>query len=704
MAFRNHPRRRASAALLALALIAGCGGGGGGGTLADTAAGGGNPVGGSNPGSNQPEAQDPGAGNPGTGTPSEKALAASQPGELLAYFKERLARRAAKGIVGSDASPAATSAASAVQAQVFGGTTVQEAGVDEDDLLKTDGTMLYGLVRTWSSSSLVPPSELLAARREEDGKTTLMSRLKLVGDSYYSGMYLAPDSKRIALLGQRDWVGIALPGGGGNPAASTSLTMLPYGPAKIGLEVVDSTNPAAMTVTHKIEIDGRIVGSRMVGSLLYLVSTWSPMVPADRLPVDSKEREAATAQLKANDLLPTIRVNAGAAQPLLQETECYLQTGNAAMDLEITTVTAIDLASPALARNSTCFAGGSEALYMTPQSLYIATTRYTYRPDGGRGIVYSPEVQTDIHKFAMAASNIVYRGSGSVAGHLGWEQDKKSYRLSEHNSDLRVLAFTGPSGWIDPASATQPGAPSPATLSILRERTGEKTLQTISTLPNAQRPAPLGKEGEQVYAVRYDGARAYVVTFRRTDPLYVLDLSKPDDPKAVGELQTTGYSDYLLPMGNNLLLGVGKDADARGIPGGVKVSLFDVADPANTREIATRTYGKRGSASALDASRHGINLFFGAGDVTRVALPVRVNDAQTQPGDWYEPSAQGLMRFEVDRVARTLVEKPPVWTIMFANDTRQHAYGKFDVGQERAVQIGGHVYYLTGGGLVDWAW
>jgi uncharacterized secreted protein with C-terminal beta-propeller domain len=84
---------------------------------------------------------------------------------------------------------------------------------------------------------------------------------------------------------------------------------------------------------------------------------------------------------------------------------------------------------------------------------------------------------------------------------------------------------------------------SPGRLSILREQGGQLTL--VGSLPNARRPASLGKPGENLYASRFLGGRGYLVTYRLIDPLYVLDLSDPIDPKVAGELEVSGYSDYL---------------------------------------------------------------------------------------------------------------------------------------------------------------
>ena len=97
-------------------------------------------------------------------------------------------------------------------------------------------------------------------------------------------------------------------------------------------------------------------------------------------------------------------------------------------------------------------------------------------------------------------------------------------------------------------------------------------------------------EGEQIFAVRFMGEIGYVVTFRQTDPLYTIDLSDPTAPKVVGELKILGYSAYLHPIGEGLLLGVGQDADEQGRTSGTQVSVFDVSDLANPIRIHQYTF------------------------------------------------------------------------------------------------------------------
>jgi hypothetical protein len=238
----------------------------------------------------------------------------------------------------------------------------------------------------------------------------------------------------------------------------------------------------------------------------------------------------------------------------------------------------------------------------------------------------------------------------------------------------------------------------------LREDASQK-LQIIGSLPNSQRPSALGKPGEQVYGVQFVGPRAYVVTFRRVDPLYVVDASNPADPKITGELEMPGFSDYLYPMGENLLLGIGKDATVAGRLGGVKLALMNVSDPASPTIVNSIVIGKAGSGSALDSSAHGVNIFEQSSGVYRIALPVRVHETASGTTSFYQPTAQALHRFEVNTSAQTLVSKPAIVSTTFpANDPYGAAYSQFDVGQERSVQIDANVYYFTGGGFLSAVW
>ncbi len=645
----------AGAGLLLAWALAACGGGGGGGTT-------------------EPETH--------AGT-----LQAAQPGELAAYVQNRLrvrqGQRAAGG-VGGDAGAAAPVPSAGVVTPVVAGTVVQEAGVDEADLLKTDGTHLYTLQPEGSGGN-----RLRSWLRQGDGSLKAQASLLLpvAGAAWIDTRGLLPteDLKALGVISQV-WTPADNP-----PICIDLCPAMPavfWATGRVEVQRVDVSDAAAPVPGTRLTLDGSLVDSRRVGNRLYLVTRHQPVLAADVMPFGTPEadREAMIGAVGAADVLPRVRVNGGEAKPLVAETDCWLQTDPGSPAIEITTLTVVDLDSPGLAFRSRCFVGGSEALYMSTSALYVATGNWSvpmFAP-----VSYPPKIQTFVHKFALEGDSVAYRGTGAVDGHLGWDPERKSFRFSEHEGLLRVLTYTADVGWWGPAGApatTQP--PSPARLTLLREDAASATLKTVSTLPNAKRPATLGKEGEQVYAVRFDGARGYLVTFRRIDPLYVLDLSDPADPKTTAALETAGFSSDLYPLGEGLLFGVGRDADESGRVTGLKFALFDVRDAAAPAVLGSHVLPGVGNQLALDGARHGIAIG-SEGGRARISLPGLLSAD-------YSIASSSLLRLEVDLAARTLAAPPPLGT---------RSGWPADLWLRRSVQIGAQVYYLRDGTLEAFDW
>lgn len=183
----------------------------------------------------------------------------------------------------------------------------------------------------------------------------------------------------------------------------------------------------------------------------------------------------------------------------------------------------------------------------------------------GSPVADPPTVTTAVHAFDITGTRARYIGSGEVGGRL-----LNQFSLSEHDGFLRVATTRG-----QPWDGTSDSA-----VTILAERGGG--------LVRVGQVGGLGR-GERIYAVRFLGEVGYVVTFRQVDPLYTLDLSDPTTPRVTGELKILGYSAYLHPLGDGLLLGVGQDATAEGRTRGTQLSLFDVSDPARPTRLAQAT-------------------------------------------------------------------------------------------------------------------
>jgi uncharacterized secreted protein with C-terminal beta-propeller domain len=217
-----------------------------------------------------------------------------------------------------------------------------------------------------------------------------------------------------------------------------------------------------------------------------------------------------------------------------------------------------------------------DTVYGTDRSLYVADDHRLLPELPGRPPVQRP-VTTAIHQFDISqAGPPKHVASGEVGGTL-----LNQYSLSEYDGVLRVATTTGtaaPCCWRGGGFAPpQQQQPSESFVTTLRRNGNELT--------KAGQIGGLGK-GERIYSVRFIGKTGYVVTFRQTDPLYTLDLSDPGQPKVTGELKITGYSAYLHPAGDGRLIGVGQEATDQGRATGTQVSLFDVSNPASPQRLA----------------------------------------------------------------------------------------------------------------------
>ncbi len=585
------------------------------------------------------------------------------------------------------------------------GTTLQEAGVDEADRVKTDGEVVFSLAQ--NSVKGVNPGVLqrqrLAANAPDAALVPVDSvKLAFSPDVVGTGLYLDSTRQQVAVLGESAsrW---GIYDGWFAPQAWTQ------GATEVAL--IDTSSTSAMQTRRTLRINATLIGSRRLGPTLYLVLRsyaqlpgLDPWWPSEKFGANQTLLDRMT----VSAVLPTLSINGGATQPLVDATACLTQPHNAFKSADIITLVAIDLAAGTHRHAARCFTGGTEAFYMSDQSLYLATTRSVYTYNGAFP-VYSGQSSTDLHKFALNGLDMVYRGSGNVMGHLGFDQNRKSFRMGEHQGALRVITQSAPTwgGWLAaPVTGNPtPAVESPGHLSILQENNGSLVLS--GELPNARRPAPLGKPGEQLYASRFLGKRGFLVTYRLTDPLYVLDLSNPQDPFISGELQVSGYSDYLFPLSETLLLGVGKEAisEAGGGDGrfawyqGVKLSLIDLTDPSRPREAARSVIGKRGTDATVLHNHHGIAIAT-SGSKVRVGLPVNLHDTAPQPmtgaaNDYYRFTRSELQKFDIDLGQKSLSPRPALPSSLAAER---------DISNDRSVLWNDQVHYYQDGVWRSGAW
>ena len=270
-------------------------------------------------------------------------------------------------------------------------------------------------------------------------------------------------------------------------------------------------------------------------------------------------------------------------------------------------------------------------------------------------------------------------------------------RMSEFQGDLRVLTFTGETGQSNMPPVTIQNKPaSAAVLSVLRENATERTLATLATLPNAQRPTPLVRAGQQVDTLHFAGPRGYVTSLTRTEPTTILDLSNPVSPAIAGEVAAQGYADHVTALPNGLLLGIGKDTTVGGSADGIQIALFDVANPAQTRRVVSETLGVRGSLTTLNSVRAAMNIAQ-LGTRVRVAFPARV--VETPDGSSSPPvyGYQGAARLEVDTAASKLTALPILSAVELRSGDQPELQSRYKLENERSLQVDAALYHLSGG-------
>ncbi len=522
------------------------------------------------------------------GTTSRADTAATQPrlkafgscGQLLGYAKAQarplvgpygLGGIGRGGIIATDAATTGAREAAPVKGVDFSGTNVQEEGVDEPDLVKTDGRTLFAV-----SQGRLNAVDVSA------GKPQLLDSLELDASSTHE----------LLLHGDRLLV-LSRGGFWAEPLPALPARIAPSQPQKTVLTEVNVADPKRLRLVRTLTLDGSYVAARLVGSSARIVnaSQVPSGLPFDQPDGSSKEElNAATRKNRAvvnssrvTRWLPTYRIKragrpAGPKRPLVQ---CrHVLRTPAFSGLGMLTVLTVDLDKGLNPVDSTSVMTDGRIVYASPESLYVATERWADRPNPETPQQEKNGVTTAIHKFDISsAAKTHYRGSGRVSGYL-----LSQWSLSEHKGVLRVVSTESPAWWGG-------GGETESFLTTLRPAGG--------SLVQAGRIGGLGK-GERVYSVRMIGDTGYVVTFRQIDPLYTLDLADPDRPRILGELKIPGYSAYLHPIGDDLLLGVGQDATEEGRPTGTQISVFDVSNLRRPTRLHTEHLGQGWSEAEHD--------------------------------------------------------------------------------------------------------
>ncbi len=508
-----------------------------------------------------------GLGGAGVAHAAEPLKAFGDCDAVLAYFKEHAPDYLINQASGGGANSAAGSAerasgrgpasdtdgaGGATSTPAHSTTNVAEAGVDEPDMIKTDGKVVVAVARG--------RVHLISAH---NGK---LSKRATLPDTDVRNVFLS--GTRVLVFSGQQPDDVA-PGPGS--AAQRQL-----------LTTYDIARLRAPKLVATLAVEGDVLDARLVGTQVRVATAFSPDldIPSPYygrrggIAEESKQQlRDAVAKSAVGDWLPayTLTDGSGAQVSSGRLVDCPdVSRPEKFSGIDTVAVSSFDITSTLEDRHTVGVVAGGQQLYATDTATYVTTT------DWNRNGALPT---TGLHKFVTAPSGTTaYRGSGEVPGLL-----LNQYAMSEDRGVLRVATTVSERrGWASPRMVNE------GVVSILREEGGR--LNQVGQVGGLGR-----KDNESIRAVRFIGNKGYVVTFRQTDPLYVLDLRDPTAPKITGELKIPGYSGYLHPVGAHLLLGVGQSEEGR-----IQFSLFDISDPASPRRIDTQTYGWGNAATEFD--------------------------------------------------------------------------------------------------------
>ncbi len=457
----------------------------------------------------------------------------------------------------------------------FSATNIQVEGVDEADVVKTDGEHVY----------IVRDRTVIIVKAYPAEEARIVHRLNVtqpVSDIYVSG-----DKLVVFSYMPRFWRY--------DEASRTSVR----DKDRARVTVYDISDRSRPVQERDVSVDGYHYDSRLIGEYLYFIIT-------------------SGAYLEDGEVvLPVIRD--GRTWCAIQAQDIWYPNATRGW-MEYYTITSVNIQDTESQMTSETFLlDGGTTLYVSLDNMYIVGQRWW---GGG---------DSEITKIGISGGSIVGRGNATVPGYV-----LNQFSMDEHEGYFRVA--TTSRSWRNGQEGNN--------VYVLDEE-----MKIVGRLEDL---AP----GEEIYSARFMGDRCYLVTFKKVDPLFTIDLSDPEEPRVLGKLKIPGYSDYLHPYDEDTLIGIGKETEEAREGDfawyqGVKISLFDVSDVENPRELAKIEIGDRGTESPALYDHHAF-LFSRA----RNLLVIPVLEAQideddfsgTVPANFYgEYVYQGAYVFNISR-------------------------------------------------------
>ncbi|KDR93904.1 Secreted protein containing C-terminal beta-propeller domain [Peptoclostridium litorale DSM 5388] len=426
-------------------------------------------------------------------------------------------------------------------------TNIQVEGVDEADIVKTDGEYIYQI-----------RNNNISVVRADGGKLSLESEIEGKDGFKASEMYLSGETLAVIGVSSRPEFRMM--------DQDVKESIWPYPGSALKMEVYDISDKSSPKQVRSVEIDGRYVTSRLIEGKLYMVAN-------KNMNVLYREGEF--------DYRPSI-YDSIEGRPIEIPYDEIRYFPDSVMSSYLITI-GIDLENLDKRADIDAYLGSGQNVYASRENMYVAETRYEYDyelDESGNSEVYYPvyKVNTDIFKFRLDGGDIDYVTKGKVAGTV-----LNQFSMDEHGGEFRIATTSGEIWRTD-------------------ERTSKNNIyvldRSMDVIGKLEGIAPT----EKIYSARFIGDRAYMVTFRQVDPFYVIDLSDSENPEILGYLKIPGYSDYLHPYDESHIIGFGKETvQTKGgfTVEGMKIGIFDVSDVESPVQSHAISIGERGTDSEM---------------------------------------------------------------------------------------------------------
>lgn len=468
-------------------------------------------------------------------------------------------------------------------------TNTQVQGVDEADIVKTDGTYIYYLTN----------EKLTIINTENASQMKEMSTIKF--DETFTPEELFLNNDKLIVIGTRyEYDKTERKIGIDEDYLYPNYMDKTYTSAKL-YNVKDKINP---TLERTVEVEGDYLTARMIGSNVYIVSNKYMYYAYICNTYKSTE-------LNEDDFKPHYLDTATSNETKSINFDCIYYIPEFE-DTNYLNIVAFNITNNQEA-NVESYLGAGEEIYASKENLYVTKTKYDYERKNKTSIT------TEIYKFNLNNANCTFAKAGDVPGSV-----LNQFSMDECNGYFRI-ATTDSTSWNSESNTNN--------LYVLNEN-----LETIGKIEGLAK-------GERIYSVRFMGNRAYMVTFVETDPLFVIDLSNPTTPTVLGELKIPGYSKYLHPYDETHLIGIGEDTEVvnygygdRVVTNGMKMAMFDVTDPNNPKELYNVKIGEKGTYSEL-LYNHKALLFSKEKNIIAFPISITEND--------YKVTFQGVIVYGV---------------------------------------------------------